>query len=72
MFRSSNGERECMSAGWPPRPALILSPIEHFEITSINNLFAFLSEKTHVATERNGCIVRLVDTGGIQGFDFSL
>jgi hypothetical protein len=24
--------------GWPPRPALILSPIEHFEITSQDTL----------------------------------
>jgi hypothetical protein len=22
--------------GWPPHPALILSPIEHFEITSLD------------------------------------
>jgi hypothetical protein len=26
-------------SGWPFRPALILSPIEHFEIASVNKIF---------------------------------
>jgi hypothetical protein len=31
--------------GWPPRPALILNPIEHFEITSVDDHF-FVSGKS--------------------------
>jgi hypothetical protein len=38
--------------GWPFRPALILSPIEHFEIASLGNFAIITDDRRDRALEK--------------------